>query len=594
MQNDHFKSKLDQLVNVDPYFQKILIENKNLEELRLEIYDYLNSIESRLYFETTEFPKLEIINMKECIKTFKNIISPKNEELAGYSALKSLWKLFNGKYVEVDVGFLNEFIYLLNGINGKSGMYNSKFPEFLKLSGRIAAIERSLELDKLHNTVEYFIKRYPSGLSEKISEKREKNKKRILKYFDSSKNDWNNWKWHVKNTITNLETLENLLDLSKNEKYSIKKALENSIPFAITPYYVSLMDNSPNREFDHAVRAQVIPPITYVKKTIEARNNKNSLDFMGEQDTSPVDLVTRRYPMIAIIKPYETCAQICVYCQRNWEIKDVFSKYALASKESVLNAIEWFKNHDSIKEVLLTGGDPVLLEDEYLDWILSEFSKIDHIERIRIGTRVPVVLPQRITENFTEILAKYNEPGIREIAVSTHVEHVYEITKEVKEAVSKIKNKGMSIYNQQVFTVENSRRFETSALRKVLKLIGIDPYYLFNTKGKEETIDYRVPIARALQERSEEARLLPGYCRTDCTVFNVPKLGKNNLNYCQDHDLIMIMNDGSRVYEFHPWEKNITLTKTYIYKDVPIQNYLDELKRRGENIDHYKTIWYYF
>jgi len=532
--------------------------------------------------------------MKECIKTFKNIISPKNEKLAGYSALKSLWKLFNGKYVDVGVGFLNEFIYLLKGISGKSEMYEGDFPEFLKLSGRIAAIERSSELDKLYTKVENFINQYPSGLSKEITEKREENKQRILNYFDSTENDWNNWKWHMENNITDLETLQDLLDLSESEISSIKKACENSIPFGITPYYVSLMDETSSREFDHAIRAQVIPPTRYVDKTLESRTRGNSLDFMGENDTSPVDLVTRRYPMIAIMKPYETCAQICVYCQRNWQIKDVLSKDALAPKETVLNAIEWFKNHESIKEVLITGGDPALLDDEYLDWILSEFSQIKHVERIRIGTRIPVVLPQRITKNFVEILAKYNEPGIREIAVSTHVEHVYEITKDVQEAVSKLKNKGMSVYNQQVFTVENSRRFETSALRKVLKLIGIDPYYLFNTKGKDETIDYRVPIARALQERSEEARLLPGYCRTDCTVFNVPKLGKNNLNYCQDHDLIMIMEDGSRIYEFHPWEKNITLTKTYIYKDVPIQNYLDELKRRGEDINHYKSIWYYF
>jgi lysine 2,3-aminomutase len=594
MQNDHFNSKMEHLFKIDPNFHDILRKSKDVDDLRHNLYEYLNSIEKMLYFENTVFPKLEIINMKECIKTFKNVLSPKNEKLAGFSAITALWKLYRGETSGISLGFLNEFIYLLKGINGKSGIYMEKFPEFFKFSGRNSAVLRSKDLDKLSNEVEYYIGRYPSGLSKKVSEKRKENKKRILNYFGANEENWNDWNWQLENVVINSKTLENLVALSVSEKNAIEKARQNNIPFGITPYYVSLMDNTTDRKYDHAVRAQVIPPLNYVEKTAEARNSGESLDFMGETDTSPVDLVTRRYPMIAIMKPYETCAQICVYCQRNWQIKDVFSKNALAKKESVENAIEWFRNNESIKEVLLTGGDPGILSEEYLAYLLSEFSEIKHLERIRIGTRTPVVLPQRITDEFTEVLGHYNEPGIREVAVSTHIEHVYEVTKDLKDAVSKLKNNGIYVYNQQVFTVENSRRFETSALRKALKLVGIEPYYLFNTKGKEETVNYRVPIARALQERKEEARLLPGYCRTDSTVFNVPKLGKNNLNFYQDHDLIMILKDGSRVYEFHPWEKNIALTKTYIYKDVPIQNYLEELKNRGENIEDYHSIWYYF
>ncbi|ABR55093.1 lysine 2,3-aminomutase YodO family protein [Methanococcus vannielii SB] len=594
MQNDHFQLKMEQLLKTDTKFYSILVKSNDLNDLRHEVYKYLNSIEKTLYFENTEFPKLEIINMKECIKVFKNIISPKNEKLAEFSAINALWNIYKGETTGISLGFLNEMIYLLRGINGKSGIYSKDFPEFLKLNGRKAAINRSFELDKLSNRAEHFIGRYPSGISKKVSKTREDNKKRILDYFNVGINEWNDWKWHIKNIVTDSKTLENLVRVSELEKYSIEKARENNIPFGITPYYVSLMDNSLDRRNDHAVRAQVIPPVRYVEKTIEARSSGKNLDFMGESDTSPVDLVTRRYPMIAIMKPYETCAQICVYCQRNWQIKDVFSDNVLASKESVNNAINWFNENECIKELLLTGGDPAILSNEYLDYLLSEFSKIKHLERIRIGTRTPVALPQRITNEFSEILGKYNKPGVREIAISTHVEHVYEVTADLRDAISRLKNSGITVYNQQVFTIENSRRFETSALRKVLKLIGIEPYYLFNTKGKEETTNYRVPIARALQERKEEARLLPGYCRTDSTVFNVPKLGKNNLNFYQDHDVIMIMNDGSRVYEFHPWEKNISLTKTYIYKDVPIYNYLCELKSRGEKVEDYSSIWYYF
>jgi len=128
----------------------------------------------------------------------------------------------------------------------------------------------------------------------------------------------------------------------------------------------------------------------------------------------------------------------------------------------------------------------------------------------------------------------------------------------------------------------------------MLKLIGIDPYYTFNTKGKDETIDFRVPIARIEQERKEEARFLPGIVRTDEPVFNLPKLGKSHLRAWQDHEPIMVMGTGERVYRFFPWESKVTLVEDYLYKDLPIYNYLKRIQADGENPDDYKSIWYYF
>jgi len=113
-------------------------------------------------------------------------------------------------------------------------------------------------------------------------------------------------------------------------------------------------------------------------------------------------------------------------------------------------------------------------------------------------------------------------------------------------------------------------------------------------KGKVETNNYRIPIARMLQEQKEEARLMPGLSRTDEPVFNIPGLGKNNLNSWQHRDFISILKDGSRVYEFHPWEKKIADQKTYIGSDVPIFEYLKRLEEIGENSKDYETIWYYF
>ena len=217
-----------------------------------------------------------------------------------------------------------------------------------------------------------------------------------------------------------------------------------------------------------------------------------------------------------------------------------------------------------------------------------------HVERIRIGTRTPVTLPQRITDNFVRILNRFHITGKREIIVITHFEHPYELSPASKDAVAKIRNYGINVYNQMVYTYYNSRKFEAVALRKALRSIGVVPYYTFNTKGKEETIDFRVPIPRLLQEQHEEARLMPGTLRTDETVFNVPRLGKNYLRAGQHRDVISILPNGCRVYEFHPWEKKLALVDTYLYTDVSIYGYIKRLEKEGEHIADYKSIWYYY
>jgi lysine 2,3-aminomutase len=215
--------------------------------------------------------------------------------------------------------------------------------------------------------------------------------------------------------------------------------------------------------------------------------------------------------------------------------------------------------------------------------MLFRLSRIKHVERIRIGTRTPVTLPQRITDSLVRDISHFHDPRKREIIIVTHFEHPYEITPQALEAVQKFRRYGMEVYNQLVYTFYNSRKFEAVALRQKLRLIGVTPYYTFNTKGKEETDDFRVPIPRLLQEQKEEARLLPGTVRTDEIVFNVPRLGKNYLRATQHHDIISILPDGRRVYEFHPWEKKLSLVDTYIYTDVSIYDYLQKLRAAGEH-----------
>ena len=600
-----FSAYLDRLWEANPEIYNCLKNASKLEEARDALYSYLERAEREIFKIDNDLHILEKATVRECIRAFKSIIGPVNEYRTGVSALDFLWKLARGKRKElinvVSVGFIMEFINLFRGVAGKANIYfESKearkgIPDFLRLEGLEASEKRTEILDDMGATIQKYFKKYASGLEPDVIDWRKENRERILNYFGGKESDWNDYHWHLKHVIRDAEPLLSLIELTTEQREAIKKAHKNRIPFGITPYYLSLMDFNLSVGYDHAVRAQVIPPPEYVELMSGHRRDRGIIfDFMGEHDTSPIEHVTRRYPCIAILKPFNTCAQICVYCQRNWEIDEVLDPKAAVSKKSLEEALAWFDNHRSIGDVLVTGGDPGIMQDEPLRRILEELAGKDHVYRIRIGTRTPVVLPMRWTDSLVKIISEFHEPGRREVAIVTHFEHSYEITPEAMLAVQKIRKAGIGVYNQEVFTIENSRRFESAKLRRDLRLIGVDPYYTFNMKGKEETRRYMVPIARIMQERKEEARLLPGLDRTDEPVFTVPKLGKNHLRAWQDHRLVMILQDGSRVYELHPWEKNIKPVPPYNYIDVPIYDYLEELAARGENIRDYRTIWFYY
>ncbi|MCK9328035.1 MAG: KamA family radical SAM protein, partial [Bacteroidales bacterium] len=379
---------------------------------------------------------------------------------------------------------------------------------------------------------------------------------------------------------------------SPEEEDGLRSAEERNIPFQITPYYFAMFSPEGPSEIDRAIRAQVIPSRNYCERVADNKMLQVDMDFMGEKSTSPIHGITRRYPQIVILKPIDTCPQICVYCQRNWEIKSV--EDSGVSSNLIYQAINWIRDNKHITEVLVTGGDPLMLPNGYLKKILSKLAEIDHVERIRIGTRIPVTLPYRITPELIALLKEHHEFGKREVCVVTHVEHPTEITADFIQSIRMIREAGMSVYNQQVFTYFNSRKYETSALRRVLKVSGVDPYYSFNTKGKAETEDFRVPIARIQQERKEEARFLPGMVRTDEPVFNVPKLGKSHLRAWQDHEVTMITPAGERIYRFYPWESRVTFVDDYLYTDTSIYDYLKRLQKDGEDPERYGTIWYYF
>ncbi len=593
------REKLLKIFDGIPSIKEILLSKEDIENKRKKIREQLNIMLIATFEDDPAIPPLKWLLKMEAIRVFRKILSYRSEKLAEYSFLNYVHNIINEKDLngkeKPSSDFYAELEHIVRGVSGKAEVYPKRVPKFIKQSGEQAARLRSQDLSKMAEKADLFLNRYPTGLDKGVKRKRSQNRQRILKYFKATEYEWGKWKWHARHIIKDADTLKALLKLTDEEYEAVKLANEYKIPFGITPYYLSLMDNEPSRKYDYAVRAQVIPSLHYIKKHKEFKENKDvSMDFMLERDTSPIEGITRRYPKIVILKPILTCPQICVYCQRNWEIEDVYSKHAVLSKEKLGKALQWISDTTEVTEVLITGGDPLLLSNAKLENMLFKLSRIEHVKRIRIGTRMPVTLPQRITDTLIKDINHFHHPGKREILIITHFEHPYEISSLSMRAIQKFRQSGIEVYNQLVYTFYNSRKFEAAALRDQLRLIGVTPYYTFNTKGKEETDDFRVPIARLLQEQKEEARLMPGSVRTDEVVFNVPGLGKNYLRASQHHEVISILPDGRRVYEFHPWEKKLSLANTYIYTDVSIPRYLQRLKAGGENIADYKSIWYYY
>jgi len=594
------KSQLiDELWKSNPHVHNILLRSKTLHDARDDLFEYLNNLE-RHYFNIysdahyKDMPLVERNNAKQCIRILKNVIRSENEHITGASALKYLHDLARkpkSSNSAVSEGFIAEFIAIFEGISGKSGIF-ADAAEYSAITGRRAAQKRSEKLDEYSKKIASNFRKYRTGLDPVVVASRKRLKRKILEYFKATEDDWRDHRWQLRHVVKDLATLSNLVYLEKDEVDGLKAAEKNRIPFQITPYYLSLFNETGRTTHDRAIRAQVIPSAHYATSVASNRKACVDMDFMDEKSTSPIDCITRRYPQILILKPFDSCPQICVYCQRNWEVKGIDEGGVTPAK--VRKAIAWVRKNPNISEVLLTGGDPLTLGNNYLSSILSEIAAIPHVERIRIGTRTFVTVPFRFDEGMIGMLKKYHEPGKREICVVTHFEHASEVTPDVIEAVRKVRRLGIGVYNQQVFTYYNSRRFETAHLRKTLKLCGIDPYYTFNTKGKDETLDFRVPIARLEQERKEEARLLPGIVRTDEMVFNVPRLGKSHLRAWQDHEPIMVLSNGRRVYRFYPWESQIAFVEPYVYTDVSIYDYLKRLEADNENPEDYKSIWYYF
>ena len=267
----------------------------------------------------------------------------------------------------------------------------------------------------------------------RMKERNRINKERILKYFQAKESDWNNWGWQMKHRISDVNTLKALLPLSRAEIEEIQQ-VSQEFRWAISPYYLSLID--PDNYRNSAIYKQAVPDIK------ELDDDSGYEDPMDEADTSPAPTITRRYPDRLIINVTNQCGMYCRHCQRrrNFEQKDTH-----ASMANLVLALDYIRNNIEIRDVLITGGDALMLSNSVLDWLLSELDNMEHVEIKRLGTRTLVTLPQRITPELCSVLSRH-EP----LYINTQFNSPLEVTPEAKKACDRLVKAGVVLGNQAV------------------------------------------------------------------------------------------------------------------------------------------------
>lgn len=305
----------------------------------------------------------------------------------------------------------------------------------------------------------------------------------IEAWKDVTQEDWDSWQWQVRNRVTNVEQLKAVLPLTEQEEEAITHSL-GILRMAITPYYLSLID--PNDPED-PVRKQAIPTVreTHVAPA-------DLLDPLHEDEDSPVPGLTHRYPDRGILMVTDQCSMYCRHCTRRRKAGEHDRAYG---RETIQAAIDYIRRTPSFRDVILTGGDALLISDEMLDWLLGELRSIPHLEIIRIGSRTPVVLPQRITEDLCNILKKHHP-----VWLNTHFNHPFEITETSKEACARLANAGVPLGNQSVLLRGvNDNPYIMRELCHQLMKIRVRPYYIYQCDLSQGIEHFRTPVATGIE-----------------------------------------------------------------------------------------------
>lgn len=300
--------------------------------------------------------------------------------------------------------------------------------------------------------------------------------------------EWYDWKWQIKNSITNTEKLIELLGKKGND--IIINMPKNHLPFRITPYYVYLLDTLPS---DHPLYKTIIPTVNELNQI-----NGEKEDPLDEQKFSPVPNIVHRYPDRALFLVTNLCSTYCRYCTRSHMVSK--EDHITATKSQWERGFQYIESHPEIRDVIVSGGDPLTLSDDRIEYILKRLRSIVHVEIIRIGTKVPAVLPMRITPELTNILRKYYT------FVNIHFTHPDEMTEEVFNACSNFVDHGIPLGSQTVLLKDiNDDCTTMKKLMHKLLMARVKPYYIFScdkipgSRHFQSTIDKGLEIIDSLR-----------------------------------------------------------------------------------------------
>jgi len=295
---------------------------------------------------------------------------------------------------------------------------------------------------------------------------------------------WNDWRWQLRNRIQSLAALEKLLQLSESERTAIQQHM-GPLPISITPYYASLIDPKNPRQ---PIRRTVVSVKDEFKFSPE-----ESIDPLGEDGHSPVPGLVHRYPDRVLFLVTEICSVYCRYCTRSRMVgqNDTTLRFNPTQWE---HAIEYIAKHKTVRDVLLSGGDPLTLTDGRLEWLLSRIRQIPHVEIVRIGTKVPVVLPQRVTPALVNMLKKYHP-----LFMSIHFTHHDELTPETADACKRLADAGIPLGSQTVLL--KGINDNVSTMKKLMQGLlknRVRPYYIYQCDPVLGSSHFRTSVKKGL------------------------------------------------------------------------------------------------
>lgn len=394
----------------------------------------------------------------------------------------------------------------------------------------------------------------PSGNSEDPPSQRRLNS---LKQFhsagrgywkDVSDSDWNSWHWQLKHRITTVEQLQSLMPTLTPEEFAGTTLANHKLALGITPYFFNLIDAS---DEDCPIRWQVIPRIEETQTA-----SWEMADPCGEDAHSPVPGLVHRYPDRVLFLVTDRCASYCRYCTRSRLVSNA-SGYDFHPDFD--RQIDYIRRTPAIRDVLLSGGDPLLLSDDKLDSLLGRLRAIPHVEFLRIGTRIPVFLPQRITSELCAMLKKHHP-----LFISIHSNHPRELTTEVRDALGRLAEAGIPLGNQSVLlrNVNDDKEVMKAHVQKLL-MCRVKPYYLYQCDLIAGSSHLRTSVREGLEIMEQLRGHTTGYALPQYVIDAPGGGGKVPINpdyvLSRNADRVVIRNYEGTVFEYPEDAKGIPL-----------------------------------